>query len=484
MRGPTLFAIPAPEPTEIILYVHFRYAIGVTMAIVMSLDSAATEPTVDNLESGATIRYSVVLLRGSVPAGAASIQIENKNASDRHGEVNPVVQEGKFKALVELSPGKNLIELSTNGQGDPTEFVIHYKPQTNPRFVRLVWMTDSSGDTRYASPKDEAEQDYESRLRTAALLMQTFTAERMNQLGYGHRTFRLERDESGEVIVHTWKGTEPREAYYQMGDSNRYWNGVRVWLDQKHPEPMAKNIVLAAFTRKDPRTGKMKGHTALGGANLGLFGSASVFSWPVSIESAVDSFQDSSDYDVTKVHDDSVGRKTVWGLASTTIGATLHEMGHTFGLPHVSDRHGIMSRGFDYFNRAFTFRDPPSGRNAENRFFATREEAYFCPASASFLRWSPWFQLDKQTESTARPNVRFDRESQTVSVSCDDGVPWVGFHVDGQIRGFREFDLETPPKEISLTLEEIKALLGGKTPQQVRTISAGGQQAGTRIRIE
>ena len=34
---------------------------------------------------------------------------------------------------------------------------------------------------------------------------------------------------------------------------------------------------------------------------------------------------------------DSIFRHTYWGAASTTIGATLHEMGHTFGLPHTND---------------------------------------------------------------------------------------------------------------------------------------------------
>ena len=43
------------------------------------------------------------------------------------------------------------------------------------------------------------------------------------------------------------------------------------------------------------------------------------------------------------------------GLASSTLGAVMHELLHTFGLPHVPDRLDVMSRGFDYLNRRYTF---------------------------------------------------------------------------------------------------------------------------------
>lgn len=440
--------------------------------------------TIDNYKSGDTVRHSVVLLRGELPTGATVLSIERSSASeDADLEKGcSVTHEGCFKALVPLTPGVNRLTLKAGGTDGSVEFEIIYKPQTNPYYVRVIWMTDDSGATEFAAPTEDTPQDYEARLRTAALLMQSFTAERMREAGYGGRTFRLERDDAGEVIVHTWAGDKPKEDYYAMGDSGYWWNAVRMWVDRTHPDPMAKNIVLAAYTRKDPETGRVQGHTALGGANLGLFGSASVFSWPRDIASAAEVFEDGSRFDASRVNDDSAGRSSIWGLASTTIGATLHEAGHAFGLPHVPDGRGIMRRGFDRFNRFFTFYDPPSGHNARPRYFEANKEAYFAPLSSSYLRWSRWFQLDESEFADDRPRVRVDRDAATVTIACEAGVTWAGFHSGGDIHGFREYDANDPPKEVSLTLEEIDKAIGGKPLELIRAMSAGGVEGSARVR--
>ncbi|MFG0267207.1 MAG: metallopeptidase [Rhodopirellula sp. JB055] len=421
---------------------------------------------VENHETDSVVRYSVVLLRGTMPvASGNSLTIVNEQAPASAKPVKALTDGGRFKALVELSEGKNIIRLE-HASAPTTELVLHYKPQTNPHYVRLIWMTDQSGATEFATPDDSVTQDYENRLRTAALLMQTFTAERMKDLGYGPRTFALEHDENGQVIVHTWKGNEDKQDYYAQADNNRWWPRVRRWINEEHPDPMAKNVVLAAYTRKDPRTGTMLGHTALGGANLGLFGSASVFSWPRDIQSAMEVFQDDSSVDATRVHDDSAFRGRIWALASTTIGATLHETGHAMGLPHCTDNMGIMTRGFDHFHRVFTFADPPSNRNKHTRKFSNKQEAYFSPVSASFLRWSPWFQLDATGNQSSRPNVEVDEAAKLVRIHSESGIPWIGFHSKDRIETFREYgsheaDAADHPKSLELTFEEIQAMKPG-----------------------
>ncbi|SMP54379.1 Putative peptidase family protein [Neorhodopirellula lusitana] len=434
---------------------------------------------VENHEPNSTVRYSVILLRGTLPTQTSDFKIINANAPASAGTTKVVTRDGNFKALVELSPGRNELQLSGTGIASLT-FPIHYTPQTNPQYIRLVWMTDKGGDTNFATPTDDVAQNYEARLRTAALLMQSFTAERMHELGYGRRTFRLERDEAGEVIVHTWKGPLSREEYYALGDSNRWWHRVRQWIDQDHTDAAAKNVVLAAYTRKDPTTGRMKGHTALGGANLGLFGSASVFSWPQSISQAAIVFQNETQYDTSKIHDDSVSHSAIWGLASTTIGATLHETGHALGLPHCPDRFGIMSRGFDHFNRFATFQDPRSRRNRNPVDFNRDQEAYFAPESASYLRWSPWMQLDaSETASSTRPTIEVN--DSTIQVHCESGIGWIGFHAKDQIRAFREFAPGELPTTVTLKRDEIDAELKGIKLQQIRAISSDGVESGKRI---
>ncbi len=452
-----------------------QYAVLMFVALLLHTNAAKAQIAVTNHENGSTVRYSVALLQGNVAPGTMDLEIRNTSADPDALPVNVALHEDRFKALVKLVPGRNLLSLHGDHSEKPLEVELNYQPQTNPYYMRFVWMTDNTGDTTFAAPSDDVSQDYEARLRTAALLMQTFTAEKMHQLGLGHRTFRLERDGAGQVVVHTWKTPEEADHYRDLG---RKFGQIYGWINREHPDPYVKNVVLASFTRKDPETGKMIAHTALGGGNLGLFGSASVFSWPRDIASAIDVFHDDTKVDPTRVHDDSVGRSTNWGLASTTIGATLHETCHTFGLPHCRDRYCIMTRGFDNFNRAFTFYDPPSGRNRAPKFFTLDEEAYFAPVSADYLRWSRWFQLDDVPyPDDARPRITVDDENVTVTATPESGIPWVGFWVGPDIytfRTFREFN-GGPPQSIVIPRKEIAKMLDGKPLSTVTAISTNGQ---------
>lgn len=378
-----------------------------------------------------------------------------------------------------------LVTLALNCDG--RSLTVTHQPQTNPHYVKVIWMTDASGATEYATPTDGFPQDYAARLRTAAQLMQTFTAEKMHDQGRPRKTFRLERDDRGQIIVHTLRGPKLSEYYYGISD-NPWWSETRRWLNANHPDPYAKNIVLAAYTRKDPKSGAMKAHTAIGGANLGLFGSASVFSWPTSLGNAFETFSDDSHFDETRVHNDSVGRNTIWGLASTTIGATLHEMGHTLGLPHCNDSLGIMRRGFDHFNRVFSFQDPPSDRSRKAFDFPKQQEACFAPISASFLQHSPWFQADEvqleeqDDKDTSPPVISVDSDSGSVTVECESGIAWVGFWVDSNVYAFKEFDSKSRESIQKFSKEEIEKLIDGKQLSTVTTISLGGQTARRAIR--
>lgn len=390
---------------------------------------------ISNFQDGEVIQYPVPLIRGELAdAGRTFVTVVNTSSKRETHELKGLAYKGRFKALTELVPGENRLIIRSGSDELPLK--ITYRPQTTHYFVRCIYFTDSSGATEYQSPVPNDPQNYAAKLDTAMKVLQTFTAERHHDLGFGRRTFNLELDADGKVKVHLFKGSEPASFYYAMPDGD-WWGRTAQEIEKAFPMEHAKNVVIAAFTRLDPATGKLSGHTALGGGWLGLFGSGNLFTWPGSLAQVQPAFMDTRPIDPKQVMSDSVGRHTFWGAASTTMGATLHELAHTFGLPHTREPYDIMTRGFDYLNRAFTFVDPPCAGRAEAVEFKDEEVACFAPISAAALAPSRWFAMtERPFRDGGQITVKADESAKTVVIRADHLIRYIGFDVDGDAAHF------------------------------------------------
>lgn len=410
---------------------------------------------VSNFTNGETVRYPVPLLKGTLSdTKATSISIINETAKIPGQTTTGLALNGRFKALTELVPGENKLVLQSGDTKLP--FTLIYKPQTNPNIVRAVFVTDNTGNTAYDTPDPKDAQDYKGKFDTSLKLMQSFTAEWMNDQGYGRKTFNLETDKDGRVIVHIVKGDKPAAEYFKP-DRGELFDMLNKVMNEQSPNPLAKNLVLIAFSRFDPVQKKNLAYTALGGGNQALFGGSCMYTWPDTIAQAQPAFMDGTLIDETAHGSDSADRHAYWANSSTGIGAALHELSHTFGLPHTTDARDIMTRGIDRFNRFFTFIDPACKRVKQAVEFTPEQEAYFCPVSAASLAPSPFFRIDAQVRST----FKADPAASTIVIQNPKGIAFVGVETAGAADAFLPIDQSKPlATEIkvpyTLMLEKVK----------------------------
>ncbi len=150
----------------------------------------------------------------------------------------------------------------------------------------------------YFIPTDrEPDPNMNEKLDTLLKESQDFYADQMEAHGFGRKTFRFEADDAGNVVVHHING-KFNEAYYQNPSSLIVWKEIETQFD------MSKNIYLCAL---DISSNGLNGTSIETGEVI--YGLAS--------------------------GDSLKGRALI---PASFFGATIHELGHTFGLQHDSRR--------------------------------------------------------------------------------------------------------------------------------------------------
>jgi len=335
-----------------------------------------TEWELLNFKNDETISYKLPILFGRCPAGETTLTVEVAGKT-----YTWPLSEGYFKGPVLLNKGSNEIRLDSNSKIVYT--TLNYEPSNNAKKVQMVYAIAANDDGHYLAGAGEA-NDMESakkRLVVQSLMMQSATAEMMFKSTGKHDTYTLVEDENEQPIISVFQVTQTRETLYAMDGLVIYYS----IQDQLKTETQNNNKYMVTMGFSSYANGKVLGHTALGGANLALFGGLHLHTCPQTPDDIASSFSNTTLIDKSVLPDDSVDRGTYWANCATGMGASLHELGHTFGLPHTD--YGIMYRGFDHFNRLFMINEPgyPFTLTRDREF-----DAVWHPDSLGILKYSPW----------------------------------------------------------------------------------------------
>jgi hypothetical protein len=263
---------------------------------------------------------------------------------------------GKFKALVELKSLQNSITLKYCCSIITLD--INYSPRATFFSVLPLYIICEGHDGKFQSPPNES-NDVGNALRRITLgakLLQSVVAEKLYEEKQGRKTFRLE--DSCRVFRSSLNYLKARKMTQE-----ELWTSLgREIVNSDLGHERIKFLSFLSCTKycgencednftHDDIVKLTQAHVALGGGGLALFGTACLYTWPEKLSEVVEKFEDSTTVDRKKFMDDSCYRGT-WGACfSTTLGAVLHELCHTFDLGHTQK--GIMGRGFDDICKVF-----------------------------------------------------------------------------------------------------------------------------------
>jgi hypothetical protein len=421
---------------------------------VAAVAAVAAEPiALENYQGGETIRYTVPLIRGTLAdKELTAVEVVNESSKRDTARLTCLAHDGRFKALTELVPGINHLVIKAGKHSKALDLT--YQPQTTPNVVRMVYAVDRTGDTAYQTPRKDDDQDYAGKLGAMMLMMQTFAAERMNDIGMGRKTFNLELDDNGKVKVHVMKCDKTSQEIFTLGGGRgKLFSYLAGQTNKNLPSQNTRNVIYAGFSRFNPETKQNMAYTALGGGNTAVFGGSNMYCYPSRLADIQQAFMDATPIDTNNFSSDSGGRHTFWANASTSIGATLHETGHTFDLPHVRDWTGIMSRGFDFFSRFWTLQEAPKRGQTKLTDFKEERSAKWELGSAAFLNSSPWFALDaRQYSKENHIQARLGSTPDAFIVESPDGIGAVVLGRPGLISTAVPMDWSKPaPKSVRVT---------------------------------
>jgi hypothetical protein len=442
---------------------RIRLALSLIFGASAALSSA--QITISNVEAGEVVRHPVVALRGTADSNSIAIGATWETA------IRFPVHEGQWSAFVELQPGENMVRLHSGRT--TVKYRIDYQPMTTKKKVMTMFVQASDEDGRYFSTRPNERFQIREKMDVAMKLLQSATAEAMAEAGYGPKTFDLEFDQDGKVVVHFV--TLPK-----TGDEMRAMEGVASWgyiygqLKEKFPEEDARWCGVLGFTGYDIPNRRALGHYALGGGALALFGGGTMSWWPNTLKEVPVALADATVVDPAVTFEDSNGRETVWAQVSTGYGAMLHELGHTFGLPHSADRFSVMSRGFDYFSRLFKPIESRSKRNPTPTAFKQDERMRWCPYFAARLNVNPFFQPDGVGEVVGGgPSIKFEGEFALIEAPA--GIAVWGADRDDVPASF-EVMPEDQPTSLRISRAEMRQKLNTKEPFRITVLDRFGRQ--------
>ncbi|EGW31506.1 uncharacterized protein SPAPADRAFT_140608 [Spathaspora passalidarum NRRL Y-27907] len=334
----------------------------------------------------------------------------NKVFPPLYFEVN---NNGNFKAVIHVAPGEpNVFKVEVYDNGyiaghgfpeyrgtprvlDSRSLTLVFNPLPDNKVVHLCLIKgrDSNGSFDMPGYKLNAGERPSvelaiKKLKVGARLMQAFTQEEMRINGFSNRCFQfaeeITNDQSifgynvksptphAEVKIHVLTSplsvAELRDPNKAQQNPNASDSGftfshaidlVKQCPDIKEGGTSVQAACIYLDSTYDTKNDLILTHAALGGGTdevaMAVFGSHGLHSWANNFARVTPCFLDDTQLSKREVANDCDECGTSWECYNITLGAFMHEIGHSLGCPHQVD--GVMLRDYVWLNRSFMTRE-------------------------------------------------------------------------------------------------------------------------------
>ncbi|KAL1801525.1 hypothetical protein ACET3X_001867 [Alternaria dauci] len=498
---------------------------------------------ITNLTDGETIHQRCLLVTGTFTLTVAKgsyihVATKGANKAESFPEQTWPLAGGNFKALVMLSPGQNILEFAyvCNDCLEHTiEMSVNYIPLLQYPPLHLAIMVASDSPCLIDCPPSKAAgissahsdlQAAIAKLRMAAYMWQSMTAEDLRLQGAGRRSFRLDEEWTADTISRDFinaqadgaldsEGAMRSTAKVNIVRSSRTVKEIRdKQVAQQNPSARSKNDLFDYFLDALKEQGGpfasearpivaglildshynvsqklILGHAALGchnpdGISLGMFGSHLAYSWPRFLEEVTSCLTDVR-APGDKVGNDNGECDTMWEACAIGQGAFLHEVGHALGSPH---RSGIMERGYAQdWPKNFLPRTAYSGYLGTEGVLvdprSTPNNARWNLADALSFRMLPHFRLPvdpiiSDEERRASPDVSVEQTDEDspskLVIGSSSGIVRFTFNhtMPTQPLGW----IQNAPKRIEYTESSLEERFDRSEPLHLNVLAYNGKE--------
>ncbi|XP_034671148.1 thyroid receptor-interacting protein 11-like isoform X2 [Drosophila subobscura] len=327
---------------------------------------------VEQLQDSEEVQHSFLLIKGRLqPKCAAAKQLKAtlELCDESLEQLTQLSSAGEFKLLFDLHVQQDKEEKKEEVPAVTSRACrLQLRSCSGSRLIRFTYKPRSSHyrvQPLYIVSQDEKEEDASaSRCSLIDLnlrLVQCIYAHKLHAAGFANRTFTL----NGPCRRFCSQLTTEETLAKSEDELWQHFAGEILACEQWGQQLHLKFVAFVACTRYDGAAvaasgdhsyanirRHLRGHAALGGGGLALFGSAHFYAWPRTFTEIGDCVRSAERVDVARLPDESNYRRTYGGVYASTLGAVCHELGHCFDLGHTLD--GVMGHGFDYLNRVLT----------------------------------------------------------------------------------------------------------------------------------